>query len=198
MTRTKIVYFISILITLLLTAFIIALLTGKGIFYFMIFKWIILSLILGYIVVLVFLISNWIKKGEKYKWITLVHLTPLIILLLYYTINLEIFKSKKLLEARLVDDLSVIKIVLRENGKFENTAIGLFFITETFKGKYERTGDTIFFKSQPYSNDFISNRVLISEDKHRIYFRLDDNGDFITKETNNFYEYFDIDYYGFK
>lgn len=97
----------------------------------------------------------------------------------------ELFKSKKLLEASLIDDLSSIHLTLRENDSFEIVA-STVMTEESFSGNYKFVGNKIIFNDKPYSNDFIPDTVYIIEDK--VICQFDSVGNPIT----HFATYFEI------
>jgi hypothetical protein len=100
-------------------------------------------------------------------------------------INSEIFKSKKTLEATLIDDQSAINLTLRADKKFEMVSSNMFS-EKVYKGNYQLIDDKIIFKNKRYDNDFIPDTVSIIGDK--IIIRFDKNG----KPITDFARYFDI------
>jgi hypothetical protein len=76
----------------------------------------------------------------------------------------EMFKSPRTLEAELVDDLSRMTLILRNNNNFELSSQDLFS-TQVYSGKYVRNNNQIIFLSRPYDNDFIPDTVNIINDK---------------------------------
>jgi hypothetical protein len=100
-------------------------------------------------------------------------------------ITLEIFKSKKILEATLMDDLSAIHLTLRADKKFEIVSSNMFE-EKVYIGNYDLIDNKIVFKDKRYSNDFIPDTLTIIGDK--IVVRFDKNGNPIT----HFATYFDI------
>lgn len=100
-------------------------------------------------------------------------------------ITLEIFKSKKILEATLIDDLSAIHLTLRADNRFEVVSSNMFN-EDVYKGSYLIINNQIIFKDKRYSNDFIPDTLTIIGDK--IIVRFDKNGNPIT----DFATYFDI------
>ena len=170
--------------------------TKAGVLILTMFGWITTPILIGYLITLVLILFQWIRKGySANKLNILIHALPLLLIVISIGVNSELFKSKEILRAYLKDDLSGIEIVLRKNGKFENTSIGMFCITETFKGKYEINGDTIVFLNKPYSNDFLSDRMLIRLDKNKIYYRINEDGTFYIDDS--FLNYFEITHNGF-
>ena len=107
------------------------------------------------------------------------------ILLISILLNSELFESRKVLEAKLTDDLSSINLTLRENNKFEVVA-STVFTEETFVGNYQIIGNKIIFKDKRYSNDFIPDTVRIIGNS--IIVRFDKNG----KPVTDFATYFEI------
>lgn len=97
----------------------------------------------------------------------------------------ELFKSKKVLEASLKDDLSEVRLTLREDKTFEIVSQTLF-TEQIFKGNYQLFGSKLIFKDKPYADDFIPDTLTIVEDK--IICRFDKNGYAVT----DFATYFDI------
>lgn len=100
-------------------------------------------------------------------------------------LNSEIFKSKRILEATLIDDLSAMRLTLRDDKKFEMESSNLFS-EKIYKGNYQLIGNKIIFKDKRDDNNFIPDTVSIVGDK--IIIRFDNNGQPIT----DFARYFDI------
>lgn len=100
-------------------------------------------------------------------------------------ITSEIFKSKKILEATLIDDFSAIHLTLRADNRFEVVSSNMFN-EDVYKGNYLIINNQIIFKDKRYSNDFIPDTLTIIGDK--IIVRFDKNGNPIT----DFATYFDI------
>lgn len=100
-------------------------------------------------------------------------------------LNSEIFKSKRILEATLIDDLSAMRLTLRADKKFEMESSNLFS-EKIYKGNYQLIGNKIIFKDKRDDNNFIPDTVSIVGDK--IIIRFDKNGQPIT----DFARYFDI------
>jgi hypothetical protein len=135
---------------------------------------------------------RWKKYGFlRNKFAIILHLTALVLIFITWSDFTDIYKSKKILSAYLQDDLSRIDLVLRQNGRFEMTSSALA-ISEKVKGDYKINNDTIVFSKNPYSNDFIPQKVLLNRDKRRIYFRQDENGYFIQKDE--FAAYFTVEH----
>ncbi|MCH6199090.1 hypothetical protein MMU07_05855 [Aquiflexum sp. LQ15W] len=100
-------------------------------------------------------------------------------------VSSEIFKSKKILEATLMDDLSAIHLTLRKDSKFEMASSDMFN-EDVYKGNYHIVDNKIIFEDERYSNDFIPDTLTIIGDK--IIVRFDKNGNPI----KDFATYFDI------
>ena len=159
--------------------------------FIIVFRWLILPLTVGFVVTLIISIINWIRKGFKKSKIELI-IHGLVILLIGISVLIEseLFKSEIVLKAELIDDLSRIDLILRENEEFEMTSTGMFFYQETKTGKYIIENDTLIFSTPPYDNDFIPLKVLFLPDKNRIYFKRKVNGEIDT--TDVFAYYFEI------
>jgi hypothetical protein len=97
----------------------------------------------------------------------------------------EIFKSKKILEATLIDDLSAIHLILRKDSKFEMVSSDMFN-EDVYKGNYHIVDNKIIFEDERYSNDFIPDTLTIIGDK--LIVRFDENGN----PVKDFATYFDI------
>ena len=103
----------------------------------------------------------------------------------------ELMKSEKILESILIDDLTSINLILRKDGSFE-TISNTIYGSDAITGEYNLIGDTIFFKDRAYDNDFIPNRILIDEERQRIWIKTKEGGKFDT--TEYFAGYFEIRY----
>lgn len=99
-------------------------------------------------------------------------------------ISSEIFKSKKILEATLMDDLSAIHLTLRADKKFEIVSSNMFN-EEVYKGNYHVLGNKIIFEDKRYSNDFIPDTLTILG--NNIIVKFDENGNPI-KDFATFFE----------
>ena len=97
-------------------------------------------------------------------------------------LQLDLFKSEKILTATLKDDQFYYTLVFRENGRCENQVSGIFGFQKVFQGKYKFQGDTIIFSKKPYDNDFIQDTLLIDRKEKAIYINKDKEGKFITKK----------------
>ena len=100
-------------------------------------------------------------------------------------VNSEIFKSKRILEATLIDDQSTMRLTLRADKKFEMESSNLFS-EKIYKGNYQLIDDKIIFKDKRDDNNFVPDTVSIIGDK--IIIRFDKNG----KPITDFARYFDI------
>jgi len=100
-------------------------------------------------------------------------------------IDSEFFKSKKILEAYLKDDLSGVNLTLRENNTFEVIS-STIYSEQTFKGEYVILDNKIFFHDKLYNNGFIPDTLTIIGDK--IICRFDKDGN----PSIEFATYFDI------
>ena len=130
---------------------------------------------------IIFFILTIVKKNKPGIIIGIVTIG---ILALSILLTSELFKSKKVLEASLIDDLSAIHLTLRENNKFEVVA-STMFTEETYIGVYEMEDNKIIFKDKRYCNDFIPDTVYIIENMVIMKFK---NGNPVT----DFATYFEI------
>jgi len=84
---------------------------------------------------------------------------------LFYLLDTELFKSEPVLKATLIDDLSGIDLILREDHTFDlqsNSFIGTY---EKFSGDYLLDSNKIIFLDRPYDNNFIPDTIYIYDDK---------------------------------
>ena len=110
-------------------------------------------------------------------------LTVIIITLL---LKSELFKSEKVLEATLIDDMSAIRLTLRKDMQFEVNA-STVFTENIFTGEYKLEDNKIIFLEKRYNNDFIPDTVQIIGDK--IILKFDKEG----KPITEFATFFQID-----
>ncbi len=116
------------------------------------------------------------KKDRNSSAVGLSLFTLIIVIVIAF--STETFKSQKILEATLMDDLSAVHLTLRANQEFEVTASSLF-TEETYTGQYELIGNKIIFLDKPYDNDFIPDTVYIIDDT--IILRFDKTGEPVTQ-----------------
>ncbi len=160
--------------------------------YAIMYWWILLPVLVIYVITLIKTIADFFfEKPRIYHIRTFVHLYGLTILTVATLYDSELFKSKKLLSATLIDDLSSISINLRNDNTFDTHVSGMFGYSEEYRGKYELKGDTIIFLNRPYENNFIPDRVLINHADSAIYINKLKNGEF--DQTRSFVNYFRID-----
>jgi len=95
----------------------------------------------------------------------------------------EILKDKILLSALLKDEKSSLKIILRENGKFEVLS-SYMFGEDVFVGDYKLLENKIIFLDKHYDNGFIPDTVFIIQDK--IILKFDKNGEPLTEYASFF------------
>jgi|JI8StandDraft_2_1071088.scaffolds.fasta_scaffold07280_1 hypothetical protein len=127
------------------------------------------------------------SKTSKPKLIA--HLAVILFVLWFNIYHAEIFKSKKVMTATLIDDLSSNILIFRENGVVENHESGMFGYFEITKWKYVIKGDLIIFSKKIEDSNFIPDTLLIDENQNAIFFTKDSKGNFITnKEWLNHFE----------
>ncbi|WP_075590152.1 hypothetical protein [Labilibacter marinus] len=131
-------------------------------------------------IVLGFSIIKWNKKSILFG------LGILLSLVIIDSQTWEVFKSKKVLQARLIDDLSGMTLVLRENKEFELQTNNIFG-KESFNGTYEIEGNKLIFINRPYWNSFIHDTVTIID--NNIILDFDANG----TPNMEFANYFEIE-----
>lgn len=138
------------------------------------------------IVLSVWLLINLVNSvAQKNTRSILLNITFILFVSAICLSKIEYFKSERVLEATLVDDLSSINLILRKNKTFEITSNSIFGEEQPFKGNYKIEGDKIIFLSSPYYNSFIPDTVLILGDKIIL------NGD-LRKPDTSFAAYFKI------
>lgn len=153
--------------------------------------WLIIPVMLGFVVTFMVTISRVIQHGFKnVLFSSITHLFGITMLTIFSFYNSEVFKSETILEAILIDDLSSITIKLRADNTFETITDGAFGYVDRISGEYELKQDTIIFRDPPYSNDFIPNSIIIDKSDSALYFNKLKNGEF--DRTKSFVNYFEI------
>lgn len=163
---------------------------GALITYLVLYGVIIIPLILLYLLSLFEMIYSTVKNGIKRNLIKFIsHLLTFLFIIFFIIIHCESLKSPRYLTAILDSDSDSFELVLRENGKFENTVSGMFGYAETYKGKFYQYEDTIIFKNRPYDKDFIPDTILLDKIQNAIFIKRDSSGNFYTeKQFLNHYE----------
>ncbi|PKQ61979.1 hypothetical protein BZG02_13645 [Labilibaculum filiforme] len=170
---------------------------GGMIIHLVMLWWLIIPIVILFGITLLISIILIIKEGIKNnKLISISHALSLLVILLFFLYNSELLKSNKVMDASLIDDLSRIDLIFRENGTFETNVSGMFGYSEKIRGKYILKNDSIIFLNKPYSNDFIPDTVLIDNDKNSIFFRKNKDGEF--NREKSFVNYFEINFKEFK
>ena len=144
--------------------------------------WIFPSLILA----IAFILAIIIAIIKKVKHAITIFICTVLIITTSEIVKSEIFKSPKVLQAILHDDLSAIHLTLRKNKTFEISSTTIFS-EEKYKGDYKISGNKIIFSDRPYQNNFIPDTVTIWKDK--IILSLDKAG----QPNIDFANYFDIE-----
>jgi hypothetical protein len=141
--------------------------------------------------IITFMLSLWLiiniaKSIVRKQWKTLfINLSFVFLVVLIQVGRSEYFKSPKLLEATLNDELSAIGLVLRQDMSFEVQPVSFIGEERPFKGNYKINGHQLIFLSPPYDNDFIPDTVLFYKDKIIM------NGDIQNPDTS-FARFFEI------
>jgi len=188
---------LSVISTIGIIAWIITDFFGGMIIYMFMYWWIVIPLSFLYLMTLFITIVKVIEGGfKKNKLTSITHALGMVVIFSFILYHSELFKSKKELDSSLIDDLSRIDLILRENGRFETNSSSLFGTTVSIRGKYLIKNDTIIFLDKPYTNDFIPDTVVIDRDKNAIFFNKKENGEF--SRTKSFVNYFEINSYDCK
>ncbi|KIA91153.1 hypothetical protein OC25_23120 [Pedobacter kyungheensis] len=122
----------------------------------------------------------------KYKPGIFVGISVIAIIATTEIANSELFKSEKVLAATLMDDMSAIRLSLRENHTFEMVNSNIAS-EQVFTGNYKLNGNKIIFLDKHFDNDFIPDTLAILENK--IVFQFNKDG----MPDTSFARYFDID-----
>ncbi len=136
---------------------------------------------------LVFVIILGLSILKKNRHSIMIGFLTILSIIIVDSFSWELFKSNKILEAKLIDDLSGMNLVLRENNEFELHRYYMFG-DEWFKGEYELQGNKIIFHDKPYDNDFIPDTVTILDDK--LILEFDESG----VPNTLFASYFEIEF----
>lgn len=190
--KGKSLIILSVISTLIVIGWMITDLFGGMVIYLIMYSWIIIPMVIVYVITFLISLVKIMQIGIKPNRILFyTHTFGLLTIIGFNLYQSELLKSRILLDATLVDDLSSINLVLRENGQFETTSNGMFGFTEKISGKYKKNNDTIIFLDKPYSNDYIPDKVIVDKQDSAIYFKRNFNGE-ISKEKT-FVNYFRID-----
>ena len=189
--KRKLLIILSVFSTLAVISWIMTDFFGGMVIYFIMYKWILIPLVFTYVLTFLLTIITILKNGIKpNKVLFYNHAIGILLITMFCLYQTELFKSRILLSATLEDDLNSINIVLRENGDFNTTTLGMFGYKELMSGKYLLKNDTIVFLSKPYSNNFIPLQVLIDRKDSALFLKKQLNGEFSRDKT--FATYFDI------
>ncbi len=164
---------------------------GGMVIYAFMYWWLIIPATFGLAITLIITVSRIFQNGlTPNKISAVIHGFGLTAISVIFLVNSELFKSKTLLEAILIDDLSAITIKLRADNTYDTRVDGVFGFVEHLSGDYHLEHDTIVFHQPPYSNDFIPNRIIIDQSDSALYFNELTNGEF--DRTKSFVNYFEI------
>jgi len=137
--------------------------------------WSFLLMVLPGLVLIIIFVAGLIKKDKK---VIPVFIGVVVVITSAEVLKSETFKSEKILEASLYDDLSVINLTLRKNNTFEINSATMFG-NQNFNGKYKLANDKIIFPDKHYNNNFIPDTLTIIKDK--IFFKFDKDNKSITE-----------------
>lgn len=123
------------------------------------------------------------KKNTKVFILTLIFISTSILIHVY---NPEWFRSERIFEAALVDDLSFLKLVIYEDNSCMTVASSMFSIEELW-GKCVLLNDKVVFIEDPYDiQSFYPDTAFIINDKLILEFDSEGNPD------TSFANYFQI------
>jgi len=190
MNRSTIFNAIAIISTLAILGWIATDFYGGMLIYFLSYGLIIIPFIILYVVSFGDTLISLIRRGLKQNEIKVFfHGLVVITVIALNLIQSDLFKSKRILTARLKDDQALYTLILRENGNCENEVDGMFGFHEVYHGKYQFYGDTIVFEKKPYDNDFIPDTLLMDRKAKALFLEKDTTGNFYkTKEWLNHFE----------
>lgn len=189
--KNKILNSLSLVSSLGIIGWIITDSFGGMIIYALDYTYLILPIILVYIVTFLITLFKVINKGLlKNRFISVSHGTVILFAMSYGLISSELLKSKTILDATLMDDLSGINIIFRSDNSFKTTSFGMFGFVDRYKGEYKLDEDTIVFFNKRYSNDFIPDTLLISIKDSALFFNKNSLGEF--NKEKSFVNYFEI------
>jgi len=106
----------------------------------------------------------------------------------------DLLKSRSIIEAALIEDLSRIDLIIRADGTFDCKSTGMFGVEEQKSGKYKIVDDKLIFDDSPYSVNFIPDTVLISIADSAIFIEKMKSGEYRqVKEFMNHFEIYKMD-----
>lgn len=182
--KSKFLISLSTISTFILVGWIITGFFGSMILYLVVLWWILIPFILIFLTTFLITIYKTVKQGYKTNHVLIgIHGFALLSIFSLCVYESELLKSRAIVDATLIDDMSSINIKLRVNGRFQTTSTGMFFYQERRTGNYIFRGDTIVFLDRPYSNNFIPNRILVSKKDSTIYISKDKDGNFSREKT---------------
>ena len=95
----------------------------------------------------------------------------------------EFWRSERVLEARLNDDLFSYFLILRENGQAEMEVDGFLGFHDVHHGEYLLKEDKLIFTVIPYDKEgFIPDTVLIDLSQEAVFIEKLETGEFDTQK----------------
>ncbi|WP_111672326.1 hypothetical protein [Algoriphagus litoralis] len=163
---------------------------GGMILWFFSYGLILLPFLLLYVISFFDTVISLVWNGRKTSKPKLLAHSAVILFVIWFNLyHSEIFKSKKVMTATLIDDLSSNMLMFRENGVIENHESGVFGYSEITKWNYVIKGDLIIFSKELEDSNFIPDTLLLDKNQNAIFFKRDSKGNFITtKEWLNHFE----------
>jgi hypothetical protein len=182
--------FIAVLSSVGVVAWIISDLFGGMIIFLLSYPLLIIPFLLLFIISFIETLVSLFRKGKRVSKIKVrAHsavILSVILLNVYYS---DVFKSDRVLTAVLVDDLSMQRLVFRENGDVENQINGAFGFKKTFYGSYFFEDSLIIFTKTPYDNSFLPDTLCLDESQNAIFIGKKIDGTFDKeKEWLNHFE----------
>ncbi|MFV0420399.1 MAG: hypothetical protein ACK5KT_16945 [Dysgonomonas sp.] len=182
---------LAIVSTLGITLWLMTDFKGGMIMALMVYGQFILPVILLYIASGLNTIISIVESGFIHNKIKIYsHSLVILFITTLYLYNSEIFKSEKILSARMKDDLFYYTLIFRKDNNCEIDIVGMFGYEDKIKGNYYIKGDTIIFTKVPYDNNFIPDTILIDREQNTIFITRDSFGNFSKKKNSS--NYFEI------
>ena len=123
------------------------------------------------------------KREQGNKLIYWVHLIGILSLTGVEIYQAEFWRSERVLEARLNDDLFSYFLILRENGQAEMEVDGFLGFHDVHHGEYLLKEDKLIFTVIPYDKEgFIPDTVLIDLSQEAVFIEKLETGEFDTQK----------------
>lgn len=151
---------------------------------------VIIPILIAYAVSFIETVVSFSRNGFRPNRIKVFfHLLFFVFILICFLMNSELFKSERVLSARMMDDLFSYELVLRKNYDCEVNIQGFLGYTESLYGRYCIEQDTIILNENPYDS-FLPDSILIDTTRNAIFINRNKDGTFSTNKI--FLNYFEI------